>query len=96
MNAAQAMAGSGSIDIRIVREPARFVISIGDSGPGMTPEVRDKVFEPFFTTKHRGTGLGLPIARRIVMAHGGTVEVENPVSGGTVVHIALPSAKSSP
>jgi signal transduction histidine kinase len=93
MNAAQAMGGSGPIDIRIVREPTQYVISIADKGPGMPPEVLEKVFEPFFTTKHRGTGLGLPIARRIVVAHGGTVDVDTPSSGGTVVHITLPAAK---
>ncbi len=58
----------------------------------MPAEVRDKVFEPFFTTKHRGTGLGLPTARRIVEAHGGTIEIDTPASGGTVVLISLPAA----
>jgi signal transduction histidine kinase len=57
----------------------------------MPPDVREKVFEPFFTTKHRGTGLGLPIARRIVEAHGGTLEIDNPEAGGTTVLISLPA-----
>jgi len=91
MNAAQAMGGSGEIQIGIERRLQRFVIAIADHGPGMPPDVREKVFEPFFTTKHRGTGLGLPIARRIVEAHGGTLEIENPEAGGTTVLISLPA-----
>ncbi len=95
MNAAQAMGGSGSIDVGITRAEATgraaFVISIADHGPGMPADVRDKVFEPFFTTKHRGTGLGMPIARRIVEAHGGHIDIETPESGGTVVHISIPT-----
>ncbi|MGC4084331.1 MAG: ATP-binding protein [Vicinamibacterales bacterium] len=95
MNAAQAMGGAGSIAIGIVRQGAAghptFAISIADKGTGMPPDVREKVFEPFFTTKHRGTGLGLPIARRIVEAHGGHIEIDTPESGGTVVLITLPA-----
>ncbi len=91
MNAAQAMAGTGSIRIRIAREPHQYRIVIVDSGPGMPPEVREKVFEPFFTTKHRGTGLGLAIARRVIEAHGGTIAIDMPQEGGTAVVISLPA-----
>jgi len=91
MNAAQAMGGTGVITVRIDRTAQQFVISIADHGPGMPADVRDKVFEPFFTTKHRGTGLGLPIARRIVQAHGGEIGIDTPESGGTVVSITLPA-----
>jgi len=96
MNAAQAMGGHGHIDIAIRRNEAgsrrEFVISIADRGPGMPADVREKVFEPFFTTKHRGTGLGLPIARRIVQAHGGEIEIDTPPAGGTTVLITLPAS----
>ncbi len=91
MNAAQAMGGSGEIQVGIERKQQRFVISIADHGAGMAPDVREKIFEPFFTTKHRGTGLGLPIARRIVEAHRGTIEIDNPEAGGTTVLISLPA-----
>jgi PAS domain S-box-containing protein len=92
MNAAQAMGGTGAIAIRIDRDGTEWVVSISDHGPGMPPEVKEKVFEPFFTTKHRGTGLGLPIAKRVVEGHGGTIGIETPDSGGTTVRITLPAA----
>lgn len=91
MNAAQAMGGVGTIQVGIERRNQRFVISIADHGPGMPHDVSGKVFEPFFTTKHRGTGLGLPIARRIVEAHGGTIEIETVEHSGTTVLLSLPA-----
>jgi two-component system, sporulation sensor kinase A len=93
MNAAQASGGRGEIDVTIAGDPQSCVISIRDYGPGMTPEVREKAFEPFFTTKHRGTGLGLPIARRIIEAHGGCIEIAVPEGPGTIVSIQLPKAR---
>ena len=61
-------------------------------GPGIPPDVRDKAFEPFFTTKHRGTGLGLPLAKRIIDAHGGDIHIDTPAAGGTVVLMLLPAS----
>lgn len=90
MNAAQAMSCAGRVDVAIERSPDGWTISMADSGPGMPPEVREKVFEPFFTTKNRGTGLGMPIARRVVEAHGGRIGIDARPSGGTVVTISLP------
>jgi signal transduction histidine kinase len=52
--------------------------------------VLEHAFEPFFTTKSRGTGLGLPLARRIVEAHGGDIQIDTPPSGGTTVTLRLP------
>jgi len=91
MNAAQAMNGTGAIRVGIARDGGSWTISVADTGPGMPPEVKAKVFEPFFTTRSRGTGLGLPIARRVVEAHGGTIAVDTPASGGTVVSMSLPA-----
>ena len=91
MNAAQAMGGRGAIDVTIGNNgEGHCRVSIADHGPGMPSEVRAKAFEAFFTTKHRGTGLGLPIANRIVEAHSGRMEIDTPASGGTVVTIVLP------
>jgi PAS domain S-box-containing protein len=93
MNAAQAMGGAGQVRVTIERGPGEWTVSMADSGPGMAPEVREKVFEPFFTTRSRGTGLGLPIARRVVEAHGGRIAIDTPPGGGTVVSVSLPVTK---
>ena len=63
-----------------------------EEGPGIPPEIRAKVFEPFFATKHRGTGLGLPVVRRVVEAHGGELDLVCPDGGGTVAVVRLPLA----
>ncbi len=90
LNAAQAMGGSGTIRVTTRRSAAQCSVAIADEGPGIAPELRDRVFEPFFTTKHRGTGLGLAIARRVVEAHGGEVRLDCPPGGGTIVTLSLP------
>jgi PAS domain S-box-containing protein len=91
MNAAQAMGGHGRIDVRIMAATHQGCrIDVVDRGPGMPPEVRDKAFDAFFTTKHRGTGLGLPIARGVVDRHGGTIQINATEGGGTTVSVVLP------
>ena len=67
-------------------------IRIEDSGPGILPEVLEKIFEPFFSTKEegKGTGLGLYISRNIIMEHKGKIEVESRIGEGTVFTILLP------
>ena len=92
MNAAQAMDGRGRIDVAITERDGSCTVAVADQGPGMPEEVRAKAFEAFFTTKHRGTGLGLPIARRVVEAHGGTIQIDLPDAGGTRISVALPAA----
>jgi PAS domain S-box-containing protein len=91
MNAAQAMSGRGEIDVSLAVDRDGCRVAIRDHGPGMSAETRDRAFDPFFTTKHRGTGLGLPIARRIVEAHGGRIEIDAAEGGGTVVTLSLPA-----
>ena len=95
MNAVQAMNGEGSVRVDIARHGGEWQIAVADNGPGMPPEVKDKVFDPFFTTRSRGTGLGLPIARRVVEAHGGRIDIETPAGGGTVVSMSLPAVRST-
>jgi len=91
LNAAQACGASGRIHVHIAADDLSATVAIADNGPGIPKEIRAKIFEPFFTTKHRGTGLGLPTARRVIERHRGTVEVECPPSGGTVVTVTLPA-----
>jgi signal transduction histidine kinase len=61
-----------------------------DTGQGMTQEVLAKVFKPFFSTRSGGSGLGLATTRRIIEAHGGTIEVQSQVGLGTKFTISLP------
>jgi signal transduction histidine kinase len=66
------------------------VLHVIDTGPGMTPEVLEKVFTPYFTTKSGGTGLGLPTTRRLIEAHGGRIDVHTEVGRGTDFVVRLP------
>jgi PAS domain S-box-containing protein len=92
LNGAQAMQGHGTITVSAHARGRMQELLIADQGPGVAPEARDRLFEPFFTTKHRGTGLGLATARRVIEAHGGTIELITPPTGGTVATITLPGA----
>jgi len=72
--------------------PGAVVLSVADSGHGLSPEARRRLFEPYFSTRSGGTGLGLAIARRVVEAHAGSIEVEDREGGGTTFRIVLPRA----
>ena len=93
INAAQAMNGQGRVSVTIAAADGQCRVSMADAGPGMPPDVREHAFEPFFTTKSRGTGLGLPLAKRIVDAHGGEIQIDTPSTGGTVVTLLLPVSR---
>jgi signal transduction histidine kinase len=95
LNAAQAMGGKGRVTVSVTRRDDHCVIQIRDTGPGVAPEIRDQVFEPFFTTKARGGGLGLPIARRTTELHGGSLSMECPPEGGTIMTVTLPLRASA-
>jgi PAS domain S-box-containing protein len=70
----------------------RVQVTIGDNGPGIAPELLERIWQPFYTTKTGGTGLGLPISRRIVNAHNGMLTVESFPGIGTIFTVALPVA----
>jgi two-component system, LuxR family, sensor kinase FixL len=90
VNGAHAMQGQGQIDVTLEPVDGHCQITVQDSGPGIPPDVLEKIFTPFFTTKARGTGLGLPTAKRIIEAHSGTISVMCPPGGGTTVALELP------
>ncbi|OFV90224.1 MAG: hypothetical protein A3G76_08105 [Acidobacteria bacterium RIFCSPLOWO2_12_FULL_65_11] len=90
LNSAQAMRGKGVIGTSVTSIENSCEIVIVDSGPGIPPDVREKIFTPFFTTKSKGTGLGLPTTKQFVEAHGGTITVDCPVGGGTTITVRLP------
>jgi len=100
LNAVQAMSGGGEriardlfVRTRSTRDAdgrATVSISVIDTGPGMTEEVRSRIFEPYFTTKAGGSGLGLPTTRRLIEAHGGRLEVFTEPGKGTAFVVVLP------
>jgi signal transduction histidine kinase len=94
-NAVDAMDGHGTLTVRTRQADEWVVVEIADTGSGMPREVAARAFEPFFTTKDvgKGTGLGLDIARRIVVErHGGLIDIDDPAGGGpgTVMRVSLP------
>ncbi len=94
LNAAQAMQGKGSITLRGRRAGAAVQLSVEDTGPGLSPEVKARIFEPFFTTKAagKGTGLGLAVSQHLVVAMGGKLTADNAPAGGAIFSVELPSA----
>lgn len=76
------------------REAVR--LSVSDRGPGIAPDVLERVFEPFFTTRAQGTGLGLAIALGVARAHGGTIEARSTLGQGTEFVLVLPAALENP
>ena len=91
-NALGAMPSGGTLSVRTARDGDRVVVEIGDTGPGIAPEIRPRIFEPFFTTKPvgEGTGLGLDISHRIVVnKHRGDIRVESR-PGDTRFRVLLP------
>jgi signal transduction histidine kinase len=91
LNALQAMHGKGTLSVTSYDEGDEIVVAVANTGRGIKPEHRPNLFKPFFTTKPTGTGLGLPISRRIVEDHHGRINFECPPSGGTVFTVRLHS-----
>jgi two-component system CheB/CheR fusion protein len=91
MNACQA-AGNGRVDVRIEVHHGHCRIAVHDQGPGIPPEVRERMFEPFFTTRAGGTGLGLAIVKRLVELINGTIALSDRAGGGTVAEVSVPLA----
>ncbi len=92
-NAVDAMQGKGELRIKTFLETDCAVVEIGDSGPGIPPDIQSRIFEPFFTTKEvgKGTGLGLDTTLRIVRKHRGSINVTS-VPGDTRFQVRLPVA----
>ena len=96
LNAAQAVAACPPAERRVTLSAARagadrVAVAVCDTGPGIAPEHLQSVFEPFWTTRQEGLGLGLPICRSIVEAHGGTIRVERNAERGVTFHFDLPA-----
>ncbi len=92
-NAVDAMPEGGQLTLAAEDADDAVVISVGDTGSGMAPEVKSRIFDPFFTTKGKaGMGLGLAVSFGIIRRHEGSVEVESEVGVGTRFRISLPKA----
>jgi signal transduction histidine kinase len=104
-NAFEALGGGGRIAIKAVVEAVELdpafatdgeaptptlIVDVTDNGPGVQPELRDRIFDPFFTTKPEGSGLGLPIVRKIVDAHDGRIDLTSTPGLGTRFRVTLP------
>jgi signal transduction histidine kinase len=95
-NAADAMEGTGTLTVRTARDGEFALVEIGDTGPGVAPEVAKRIFEPFFTTKPvgQGTGLGLDVSWRVVVSrHHGDLQVQSQ-PGDTRFQVRLPLHES--
>jgi signal transduction histidine kinase len=105
INALEALAGRGTVSIAArkvlqetesagvsgAHEPVQtLVVEVADDGPGVQPEILDRIFNPFFTTKPQGSGLGLAIVRKIIDAHDGHIDVQTAAGGGTRFRVTLP------
>jgi two-component system nitrogen regulation sensor histidine kinase NtrY len=80
----------GKVEVRLDRVNGFARIAVLDSGPGVPPELLPRIFDPYFSTHDTGTGLGLPIARRIAEEHGGDITARNRPEGGLEVMVTLP------
>jgi signal transduction histidine kinase len=94
INAMEAMGDKGSLEVAVsvalAREPQEVIIRFLDEGCGLDEDHIDRIFEPFFTTKPSGTGLGLPLANRIVAGHDGVIVAKNRDGGGAEFAVHLP------
>lgn len=95
-NAAQAIEAGGTAEILGRVEEGRVVVIVRDDGVGIPEDNRGRVFEPLFSTRPEGTGLGLTVARRIAVAHGGDLELESAPGEGTTVQVVLPLSHPTP
>lgn len=93
-NAIEAMDGQErcELDINVTQSGKQVVIEVKDNGPGLSEAAQASLFQPFRSSKRRGLGLGLPICRTIIEAHGGTLTGEQRAEGGACFRIILPLA----
>jgi len=91
-NAVQASGEAAKVEVVLRAEGEGVCLEVRDQGGGLDPAHAEEVFTPFFTTKKGGTGLGLPVARRIVEEHGGSIRLLNNDQGGCTARVVLPPA----
>jgi signal transduction histidine kinase len=106
INARQAVGNAGSVAVSTSARPTAELepgfpgpafaeVSVQDDGPGIPADKLGEIFKPFFTTKNQGTGLGLPISRKIVEAHGGILHVRSTPGEGATFYVWLPRTRET-
>ena len=95
LNAVQAIDGSGSVTITVGSQDDCAVVTVIDTGRGMTEQQIAQIFRPFYTTRSNGTGLGLSLVRRIVEEHSGQIEVASEPGKGSTFQVLLPFARAA-
>ena len=93
-NAAESSDTGSAIALRLTADEETLLISVADQGCGISKELMEHIFEPFHTTKSYGTGLGLPIVKRIIESHGGELSINSREGAGTTVQISLPLSQN--
>ncbi len=89
-NGYEAMDDGGTLTLDAHRDDSRVVLRVADTGEGMDAETAARIFEPFFTTKAQGIGLGLPVTKRIIEMHGGSITAESTPGEGTAFVLSVP------
>ena len=92
VQAMQGMSGEKYLELRSSASDGHFVVTVGDSGPGIPPQDRAKIFDPFYTTKSDGSGIGLSLCQRIITDHRGTLSIGVSRWSGAEFRIELPAA----
>ncbi len=95
LNAIQAIPSAGNVRVSVAPRDSFVVVTVADTGRGIPAEHLPNIFRPFFTTKGQGTGLGLSLAKRIVEAHGGRIEVASSPGRGSEFTLWLPFRKAA-
>lgn len=92
LNSLQAMTSGGIITIstKALDAGKRVQVTVNDNGPGIDPQILNRIFDPYFTTKTRGSGLGLTVVKRFVKDHGGEVKVDSTPGHGATFHLVIP------
>ncbi|GIX06751.1 MAG: hypothetical protein KatS3mg115_1154 [Candidatus Poribacteria bacterium] len=96
LNAFQAMEEKGgTLTVELLPQGDRVEVRLRDTGPGIPPQMQERIFEPFFSTKPEGTGLGLAVVKQVVDLHDGTIQVRSQPGAGAEFRIQLPTGKAS-
>ncbi|MGZ4823226.1 MAG: sensor histidine kinase [Terriglobales bacterium] len=93
LNGIQAMPGGGALQLVARRDDHLVEVEVRDQGPGIPPEIRDKIFNLYFTTKKTGSGIGLAMSYRVMQLHNGSMEFESQPGQGTTFHLRFPAAE---